>query len=161
MSIIIRDYQRSDGGELNAVARLSFAEYCDEFEDWPTLHEQFARMSDLAKDGHIIVAVDDEVVVGGVCYVGPHAPRFPCFEPEWAVIRSLVVRPDYRRRGIGTKLTEMCIDKAKQDGCRTIALHTTPVMAKALRIYEKLGFTKVTDLGLVHSAEYFVYCKEL
>lgn len=161
MPLIIRDYRPIDEYELNNVAKLAFAEFCDQFEDWPIVHEAFGRMSDLAKKGQIVVADDSNGIVGGVCYVGPNAPKFKCFELEWAVIRSLVVHPDYRDKGLGAKLTQMCIDKAIQDNCPAIALHTTPVMAQATRIYEKLGFAKVKDIGKIHGAQYFVYCKEL
>ena len=159
--MIIRDYEPTDECELNSVAGLAFAEFSDDFENWPTVHEAFGRMSDLAKQGQIMIAADNNEIVGGVCYLGPDSPRFKCFEPGWAVIRSLVVRPDYRGKGIGTELTQMCIDKAIQDSCPAIALHTTPIMAQAVRMYEKLGFTKVKDLGKIHGAQYFVYCKEL
>lgn len=161
MTISIRNFRSEDKPELNQIAKIAFAEYKNFFEDWLILYEQWSNMSDLNKQGRIMVALDGGVIVGGVCYISPDAPKSTCFEQGWAVIRSLVVKPKYRGRGIGAKLTEHCVDKAIQNHCQGIALKTTQAMTQAIRIYESLGFKKVTDLGKAHGVEWFVYCKEL
>lgn len=161
MSVAVRDYRKTDEENLNRVADLAFAEYSGHFDDWQALHGEWSRMSDLAELGQIVVATDNERVVGGVCYVAAHGHRLPCLEPEWAIIRSLVVDPGYRGRGIGTMLAQTCVDKAIQDRCETIGLVTTPVMAQAVKIYERLGFAKVRDAGKAHGVRWLVYCKPL
>jgi ribosomal protein S18 acetylase RimI-like enzyme len=52
----------------------------------------------------------------------------------------LVVDPAARGTGIGRQLTEACIDRARRDGARLIALHTSPAMVVALAMYLKMGF---------------------
>jgi ribosomal protein S18 acetylase RimI-like enzyme len=52
----------------------------------------------------------------------------------------LVVEPAARGRGIGRRLTEACITRAKCDGASVIALHTSPAMQVALAMYLKMGF---------------------
>ena len=108
--MIIRDYKPTDECELNNVARLAFAEFCDQFEDWPIVHEAFGRMADLAEEGQIVVVDDKNGIVGGVCYLGPDSDKFKCFEPGWAVIRSLVVHPNHRGKGIGMSVVKRIVD---------------------------------------------------
>ncbi|UCD29170.1 MAG: GNAT family N-acetyltransferase [Planctomycetota bacterium] len=161
MSFEIRNYRTADKLDLNRVAGDAFAEYRDHLEDWSVIHEEWGRMSDLSRQGQIVVAVDGESIVGGVCYIDADRPRPPWSETGWAVIRSLVVDPKYRGNEIGTRLTQVCIDRAVQDGCGAIALQTTPIMAQAIRIYKRLGFTRTKDMGIIHGVQWFVYSKEL
>ncbi len=161
MAVLLRSYRGSDAEAVNRAAAGAFAQYAGKFEDWDTLYAALCNMSVLSDSGLIVVAEKYGEVAGAVCYVPPFAPRFGFFEPEWAVIRSLVVRPSDRGCGIGRMLAEACIEMAATERCRTIALHTTPVMESAVRLYEKLGFERTKSIGTIHGAPYFVYCKQL
>jgi ribosomal protein S18 acetylase RimI-like enzyme len=98
-------------------------------------------MSSLADHAELIVAEDADRVVGAVAYCPPGStPRAEFFEPEWPIIRMLVVEPSARGKGIGRRLTDECIEQARCAGAPLISLHTSPAMKVALDMYLKIGF---------------------
>jgi ribosomal protein S18 acetylase RimI-like enzyme len=54
-----------------------------------------------------------------------------------AVLFDVIVSPDYQRNGIGSKITEMLIDKCKQSKIRDIQLFCA---TGKIGFYKKLGF---------------------
>jgi len=54
-------------------------------------------------------------------------------------ITNMYTAPEFRRRGIGTKLFELTVDEAKSRGCGRIVLYSTGLGAG---IYKKYGFTE-------------------
>lgn len=161
MSIVIREYQTADVEAVNALAQAAFAEYENHFEDWEPVCEEWSRMSHLNEHGQVLVAEDDGTIIGAVCYLGPEAPKPPWYEPDWAVIRSLVVDPRARSRGTGTQLTEACIARAKREWRQTIGLLTSPIMGRATALYEKLGFVVIQDCGVMNGVHWLLYTKTL
>ncbi|HEX7920248.1 MAG TPA: GNAT family N-acetyltransferase [Bradyrhizobium sp.] len=73
----------------------------------------------------------------------------------------LVVDPVDRGTGLGHALASECLARARRDRCRTIALHTSPIMTVALPMYLKMGFGKVHDAPSIHGVPYAVYTKAL
>ena len=57
-----------------------------------------------------------------------------------AEIVSLAVSPDWRRKGIGTILTNSLIDHFKEKGLKEISLCVRTKNKKAISFYQKLGF---------------------
>lgn len=84
-------------------------------------------------------------------------PRSAIFPDEWAVIRMLVVAPERRGRGIGRQLVAACLRHAIRDGAPAIGLHTSPMIATALRLYTTLGFTRERDLDPIDGVAYGRY----
>jgi ribosomal protein S18 acetylase RimI-like enzyme len=63
-----------------------------------------------------------------------------------AYIMNMYTVPEYRRRGIATKLLQMLIDKARESGCGKISLHVLP---NGRSIYVKAGFAAIeTEMRL-------------
>jgi GNAT superfamily N-acetyltransferase len=57
-----------------------------------------------------------------------------------ALFEDLVVRPDYRKQGIGAKLLEYVIAQARSEGLVRITLLTDMQNERAQVLYRKLGF---------------------
>jgi ribosomal protein S18 acetylase RimI-like enzyme len=155
--LAIRPYGDADRDAVNAVARTAFAQYADDYEDWPSFIEGIGRMADLAKDADVLVAEQDGVVIGAVAHVGPGKPRAAFFPPEWSVIRMLVVDPQRRGQGAGRRLVAGCLGLARDAGAPFVGLHTSPVMAAALHMYEAMGFVRDCDLAPIRGVPYGRY----
>jgi ribosomal protein S18 acetylase RimI-like enzyme len=82
-------------------------------------------------------------IVGAVTYVpGPGTPWSESERDGEAGFRALAVDPDARRGGVGRALTMACVEQARTDGRRGIAILTRPAMTAAHRLYESLGFVR-------------------
>jgi ribosomal protein S18 acetylase RimI-like enzyme len=66
----------------------------------------------------------------------------------WASIRTLGVRAEARRRGIGTALARECVRRAQARGAKAIGLHTAAHMGEATRLYERLGFRRAPEFDI-------------
>jgi ribosomal protein S18 acetylase RimI-like enzyme len=154
---MLRDYREDDAEAIVRVALAAFAQFEQDYSDWPMFTANVAKMPKLSENGEIIVAEDDGHIVGAVAYVGPQAPKAAFFDPAWPVVRMLVVDPAARGKGIGRQLTEECLRRAKRDQSSVIALHTTPIMTVALPLYLRMGFTRVREAPDILGVPYAVY----
>ncbi len=93
----------------------------------------------------VLVAVEDGRLLGGVTYVRDSASPSAEFERGEVGIRMLAVDPAAQGRGVGTALSLACIELARADGGSRIALHSTPWMTTAHRMYERLGFRRAPE----------------
>ena len=63
------------------------------------------------------------------------------YKGSWrCLIEGVRIHQDYRGQGLGTKLFEWAIDRAKQKGCNIIQLTSNKSRSEAIRFYESLGF---------------------
>ena len=99
--------------------------------------------------------------LAGVVFLVPSGNPTPIYPDDWAYIRLLGVHPAYRGKGIGRRLTEMCIEQAKDGGEKILGLHTSTMMPDARHIYSKLGFTLVRELAPILGQQYWLYTMHL
>jgi len=158
---ILREFRESDAQEINRLAVTAFEEFGSNYSDWPALAASYARMSDLAKGGEIVVAEIAGNIAGAVAYIPPHQGKPRYFDQAWPVIRTLVVDPKRRGAGVGRALTQQCIERARRDGSPVIALHTSAIMKVALAMYLRMGFEWHHDAPAVYGVPFAVYLKKL
>lgn len=94
-------------------------------------------LSQVINDAFLFVAKDGERIVGcaTLCpFVSPTGRK--------ASIEDVVVNTEYRGRGIGRKLVEAAIEKAKEFSPVTIQLTSRPSRVAANRLYQSMGFTQ-------------------
>ncbi|HEX2946749.1 MAG TPA: GNAT family N-acetyltransferase [Clostridia bacterium] len=98
----------------------------------------------LSDDSYISwIACDEDRIVAtsGLCfYYAP--PTYRNLSGTTAYIMNVYTRPEYRKRGIATKLMEYIVQEAKCRGCSKITLNASD-MGRPL--YGKLGFKDVHE----------------
>lgn len=103
----------------------------------------------------VLVAVDeDDTPVGCVAFVLPGDESFEGTTPPAgdAGFRFLAVDPAAQGSGAGGALVDAVVARARDHGCRRIAIHTMAFMEAAHRLYQGRGFVHRRDLDVVFPA---------
>lgn len=93
----------------------------------------------------VLVAVEDQRVVGTVVFVpwGPHSEI--ARSPDEVEVRAFAVDPTVQRRGIGAALVRAVAERAEEEGASRLVLCTQTVMTGAQRLYEAHGFVRLPE----------------
>lgn len=158
---LIRDYQDVDRHAVDGVVLAAWQELSTLMPGWPELVTQLGALTRRAAESEVIVAELDGQIVGAVGYVAPNQPKPDIFEPNWPIVRLLSVAPAGRVKGLGSRLLSECVTRAVRDGADCLALHTTPVMAAAQRLYQREGFEVLRQLPDRFGVPYIVMVKNL
>jgi ribosomal protein S18 acetylase RimI-like enzyme len=67
------------------------------------------------------------------------------------------VDPQRRGQGAGRALVAGCLRLAQLAGAPIVGLHTSPIMAAALRMYESAGFVRDLDIAPIRGVAYGRY----
>ena len=97
----------------------------------------------------------------GMAFLVPKGNPTEIFDKDWSYIRMVGVNPKYIGNGIGKQLTNMCIEFARENNERIIALHTSEFMNSARHIYESLGFKQIKEIKPIFEKKYWLYQLEL
>lgn len=93
----------------------------------------------------------------GIVFLIPSGNPTQIFPADWCYLRFLGVDPNYRGLGIGRKLTQLCIEHARQMDEQTLGLHTGEFMSSARTMYEGLGFKQVKEIGPIYDKRFWLY----
>ncbi|WP_312097335.1 GNAT family N-acetyltransferase [Niallia sp.] len=106
--------------------------------------EAFKAISEDPNNELVVACVDDEVVGVQQITFTPYITH----QGGWrATIEGVRTASSVRGKGVGTKLINWAIKRAKDRGCHLIQLTTDKQRPDALRFYERLGF-QATHEGL-------------
>jgi len=90
------------------------------------------RQEIIAAGGEIFIAVEDRRVVGTCALVRMSDGMFE--------LAKLAVDRETRGAGLGRRLSEFAIDRARELGATRVALVSSTKLTTALRLYESMGF---------------------
>jgi GNAT superfamily N-acetyltransferase len=148
----VRDARPSDRAGILALTLAAYEQYASALS--PPLWSMY-RQSIQATLGDVgpavqIVAEDRGVLVGtvllfpaGALRATPGSASITLEAPE---VRLLAVAPAARGKGVGRRLMEECIRRARAAGASALTLHTADIMAAAVRLYERMGFARAPEL---------------
>ena len=86
----------------------------------------------LDNGGYFAVIVDGGEVIGSY---GIYKIDSTCCE-----LRKMYLLSDYQGRGLGKKMMDEALEKARELGFETMILETNTVLTKASHLYKKYGF---------------------
>jgi DNA-binding MarR family transcriptional regulator/RimJ/RimL family protein N-acetyltransferase len=93
----------------------------------------FGDRGDTAREAAWIAELDGERVGSIFCTASG--------DLDTAQLRLLLVEPQARGAGVGTRLVDQCIGFARRAGYRRIMLWTTDLQTQARKIYQRAGFS--------------------
>ena len=132
-TIRIRKAKHGDAAAIESLLYESFLEYERAYtpEAFRITTPGRREIESRIKNWTVWVALHANVIVGTV---SAHP------EGEALHIRSMAVRPSMRGRGIGKLLLQRVEKFASAKRYKRLILNTTPFLASAIRLYERLGF---------------------
>ncbi len=127
---ILKTFSESDFNRVKALyAQLS--------PDKPAPKEEtLRRMIEKGADFLCIKDSDNLIAMAFITYV----PTLSNFVAE---VNHVVVDETYRGKGLGTKIMNAVIARAKESGATRVTLTSQPSREAANVLYQKVGFTKV------------------
>lgn len=163
--IHVRTAHDSEIERARDILREAYAQYESEMphENWVLYQADILDLEGRAHSSELLVAEMDDEVVACVSYYAPGATvAYPSatfsetWPAEWAAFRLLAVNPITRGKGVGRRLTEDCIERARSSGAPALGLHTTAPMKVAREMYERMGFERIPRYDFQPSPEILV-----
>ena len=150
----IRDAHPGDRSAILAVTLAAYEQYAAALPPplWAMYRQNIqATLADVGTAAQI-VAEESGALVGTVLLFPAGAvmpnPGAPTITLEWPEVRLLAVAPAARGKGVARRLMEECIQRARAAGSPALTLHTADIMAVAMRLYERMGFTRAPELDI-------------
>jgi ribosomal protein S18 acetylase RimI-like enzyme len=142
--IQIREVLPGEYNDTGSLIQRAYAEYARPGD--PLWEDYFGMLADVASRAGfatVLVAVAGGRIIGtATVELDRTIEGTGNLQPGQANLRLLAVDPQARRRGVGRRLVQACIQVARRAGKEATTLHTTEQMAAAQRIYRSLGFRR-------------------
>ncbi|MFX1598853.1 MAG: GNAT family N-acetyltransferase [Promethearchaeota archaeon] len=131
-SLVIRPFRPDDVEVLLELEHKCFEPF------WHTSREEFISWTRIPEASFFVGIMNDAIV----------AYNFNVIVSETGHYGRIAVHPDYRRQGVGTRMTVNAIEWFEKKGAKKILLNTQVSNIEARRMYEKLGFRILKKLYL-------------
>lgn len=166
MKIKFRNATNNDLTDLKNLAIKSWGQFKPNLttENWEKLNSSLAdekTYMELLDKSESFVATDENDKIIGMAFLVPKGNPTDIYDGDWSYIRFVTVDPDFGGQGIGRKITNLCIDKARQNNEKFIALHTSELMNPARHIYESIGFKILREIAPRLGKRYWLYKLDL
>lgn len=137
---IIREIEPKDNIEIAAVVRSVFIELKaptkgTAFED-KSLDDMYSTYQK-ERSIYFVLEHNEQIVGGG------GISKLDNFEKNTCELQKMYFLPIARGKGLGSKMIELCLQKAKEFGFDQCYLETFTFMKAAQNLYKKNGFTYI------------------
>jgi GNAT superfamily N-acetyltransferase len=149
--IEIREARKMELAEIESLVKAAYQEFQPLMPEsaWQRWMDNIGEAMH-APGGIVLVAVHGGHLAGAVTFFPEASQAHQGDLPAGAgAIRMLAVRPASRGQGYGLRLTQACLQQARELGITTIFLYTGTFMAAARQLYEKLGFRRTPEFDRV------------
>jgi putative acetyltransferase len=102
-------------------------------------HAFYAQFNKIALIQHALVAYENDEPVG--------CGAFKKFDTASAEIKRMYVLPVHRNKGIAAALLQQLEQWAKEEGYQSTVLETGMKQPEAIHLYEKSGYSRITNYG--------------
>lgn len=158
----IREGNSNDLHQVKKLALETWQQYREILteENWTRLSSTLNNdetYNRLLTASYAFVCENDEGEIVAMSFLVPSGNPTEIYSSDQSYIRFVTVSASCAGLGLGQRLTEKCIEKARQTGEQLVALHTSEFMDKARHIYEKLGFRVIRDLPEILGKRYWLY----
>lgn len=133
----IREIEAQDNPKIAAAIREVLIEfgvpkvgtaYADKILD--TLYEAYQK-----ERASYFILLRGEEIVGGA-----GVAQLDNFEGNVCELQKMYFKSEARGKGLGKKMMDLCLNKAKEYGFEQCYLETLPYMEDARKLYRKVGF---------------------
>ncbi|ETT62809.1 GNAT family N-acetyltransferase [Paenibacillus sp. FSL H8-0457] len=153
--VIVRDAHEWEREAVAAVMLESYQQYAFDLsaERWEEYRNSIRSSAySHAPHARIVAEFGGEIVGSVQLFLSSEAaygkPEMGIHSP---IIRLLAVSPGSRGRGIATLLIQEAARRSIQLGATTLNLHTSDMMASAVKLYERLGFERAYDTDIINN----------
>lgn len=142
--LVVRRARPADHDAVGALVVAAYADFLTGPDD-----PYVARLRDAAAraaQADLWVATDPaDALLGSVTICPDGSPWREIAAPDEGEFRMLAVAPSAQGRGVGARLVELVLRRARTEGRRAVVLSSLPAMTAAHRVYERLGFVPVPE----------------
>jgi GNAT superfamily N-acetyltransferase len=143
------NYRRATGADIPALVQIRavfLAEVSEADPNDPALRDAIARYfsATIASEDFVtlLAVADDRVIATGGLVYHRHPPSQKNLSGREPYVLNMYTLPEFRGRGIATKILRELAKIVRAGGGRRIRLHTYP---KAAAVYARLGFVPTGD----------------
>ncbi|MBB3129692.1 GNAT superfamily N-acetyltransferase [Paenibacillus rhizosphaerae] len=144
--LILRDAKDSERELIAEVMLESYQQYAFDMpqERWEQYRDSIRNsVYGNAPYARIVAEIDGRIIGSVQMFLSSEAaygnPEMGIHSP---IIRLLAVHPSARGRGVATALIREAARRSLELGATTLNLHTSDMMASAVKLYERLGFQR-------------------
>lgn len=87
----------------------------------------------------VIVAYDGDIPVGSA--------SFKKYDDESAEVKRVFIKPEYRNKGISSKIMELLENIAREQGYHYLILESGEPLVAAMVLYRKIGYKVIPNYG--------------
>jgi putative acetyltransferase len=115
-------------------------------------HSFYAQFNKITMIQHVIVAYENNEAVA--------CGAFKQFDDASAEIKRMYVLPTHRNKGIAAAVLQQLEQWAKEEGYTSAVLETGMKQPEAIRLYEKSGYSRISNYGQYAGVENSVCMKK-
>jgi len=152
--IIIREAENNDRDAIAEVMLDAYHQYSEVMPEPLWLEYRKSLLESVHGDAPIvrIIAEIDKKIIGSALLFSSSETAYG--KPELGIhspiLRLLAVTPSARGLGVATHLIHEAARRSRELGATTLNLHTSEMMASAIKLYLRLGFIRAYETDLMN-----------